>query len=540
MPEVRRKLLFKFLSCFSRPFFRNTGAFFFFFVLISPLFAAPPEGDIHIDSGIAYTNKTSVTLGLYSQLEGKEATKVKVSNTDASWSGVTAVAIVGSMTKSWTLTTGEGEKTVYARFGNDSNEWSSTYSASIIYDATAPTGGSLSINNDATYSVTDNVGLALSADGGLSGMSEINIQNGGGSDDTTIGYEESVSSWRLKNQEGTRTVQVRYKDGAGNWTSWISKTIIFDKTPPADGSVSINSGASYTSSRNVTLGLVTSDAVSGLSKMNIKNGDDSNNVTVNYTSSYSNWPLKNEEGLRTVKVRYQDKAGNWSSWINTTIIFDNNAPTAGSISINSDAAYSNDRNVTLTLSANGGFSGMSQMNIKNGDGSNNVTLSYGTSYSSWPLKNTEGTRTVSVRYKDGAGNWTSWISNTIIFDKTPPSATIAYKEGVATNQGTVNLQLASADADTMKISNVNSGWDSVTEETFSADRVWELTAGEGTKTVYARFKDAAQNWSSSFSKSIIRDYTAPTSLSITINNGSNFTTTRNVNLALGANGGASS
>ena len=67
-----------------------------------------------------------------------------------------------------------------------------------------------------------------------------------------------------------------------------------------------------------------------------------------------------------------------------------------------------------------------------------------------------------------------------------------------------------------------------------ATGIWTLAAGDGTKTVYARFKDNAGNLSAVYSDTIILDTTPPANGSIVIDKNAAKTTTGNVTLALSA------
>jgi hypothetical protein len=82
-------------------------------------------------------------------------------------------------------------------------------------------------------------------------------------------------------------------------------------------------------------------------------------------------------------------------------------------------------------------------------------------------------------------------------DTTPPTGTISINAGAATaSSRTVTLSLAASDnAGTiagMMISNDGVTWSS--EAAFSASQAWVLAAGDGTKTVYTKFKDSNGNW----------------------------------------------
>jgi hypothetical protein len=82
-------------------------------------------------------------------------------------------------------------------------------------------------------------------------------------------------------------------------------------------------------------------------------------------------------------------------------------------------------------------------------------------------------------------------------DTTPPTGSISINSGAATaSSRTVTLNLTASDnAGTiagMMISNDGVTWSS--EASFSASQAWVLAEGDGSKTVYAKFKDSNGNW----------------------------------------------
>ncbi|HAM51055.1 MAG TPA: hypothetical protein DCP92_10340 [Nitrospiraceae bacterium] len=98
----------------------------------------PPTGSITINGGAVYTKSTTVTLTMTAS-DASPPIQMCISNTTActSW---TALAT----TKSWTLTFGDGTKTVNAWFRDVwGNTTATPYSASIILDTTAPTNGTV-------------------------------------------------------------------------------------------------------------------------------------------------------------------------------------------------------------------------------------------------------------------------------------------------------------------------------------------------------------------------------------------------------------
>jgi hypothetical protein len=71
-----------------------------------------PTGTVVINGGAAATNTRTVTLTLSAIDNLSGVTQMRFSNTGTSFSGAEAFA----PTKTWTLSTGAGTKTVYAQF----------------------------------------------------------------------------------------------------------------------------------------------------------------------------------------------------------------------------------------------------------------------------------------------------------------------------------------------------------------------------------------------------------------------------------------
>ena len=94
-------------------------------------------------------------------------------------------------------------------------------------------------------------------------------------------------------------------------------------------------------------------------------------------------------------------------------------PPTGTMSINSAATYATTTAVTLTLSAADNSGTVSQMQCSN----DNVTYSTPEAYAttkSWTLTAGDGAKTVYVKFKDPAGNWSAAVSDSITLDATPP------------------------------------------------------------------------------------------------------------------------
>ena len=312
----------------------------------------------------------------------------------------------------------------------------------------------------------------------------------------------TAKAWTLAGGDGVRTVYFQVRDSVGMVSGVFSDTIALDTTAPT-GNIMINFGAAYANAVAATLSLAASDAGSGLGEMRFSN----DNATWTPWEAYGlskAWTLPAGEGAKTVYAQFRDNVGRVSSSVNDTIVLDTVAPT-GSVTINGGAAFANSPAVTLALSASDAGSGVAQMRFSN----DNATWSPWENYAAtkaWSLMVGDGQKTVYVQFRDGAMNGSSSYSDTIRLDATPPTGNIVVNGGAAvTNSTSVTLSLSASDAGSgvtqMRFSNNNvtwSGW-----EAFSARRTaWNLTSGDGTKTVYAQFRDAAGNTSGVRSDSI--------------------------------------
>ncbi len=96
-----------------------------------------PTGTIVINNGAAYTRTRGVTLTL--SCSDNACFQMQFSNDNVTWSNPAAF----SVTKNWTLTAGDGEKTVYVKYRDSVGNWSEIYSDAITLDGTPPANGTL-------------------------------------------------------------------------------------------------------------------------------------------------------------------------------------------------------------------------------------------------------------------------------------------------------------------------------------------------------------------------------------------------------------
>ena len=113
--------------------------------------------------------------------------------------------------------------------------------------------------------------------------------------------------------------------GLGNGT-FTGQSYTIDKAAPT-GTLVINGGAAATNSRNVTLTLSATDALSSVTQMRFSNTGTSFSAAEAYATTKA-WTLTTGAGTKTVYVQFKDAVGNWSTAaITDTIVLDTTAPT---------------------------------------------------------------------------------------------------------------------------------------------------------------------------------------------------------------------
>ncbi|RJQ52684.1 MAG: hypothetical protein C4521_09665, partial [Actinobacteria bacterium] len=202
----------------------------------------PPSGTMEIAAGAAYATTAGVSID--STVTG--ASDMRMRNSGDSWSVWQAY----SASKTWTLVSGDGAKTVEVEYRNEAG--SLVLSDTIVLDSAAPSG-SVVINGGADYTDTAEVSLALAATD-PNGVTRMRLSNDGIFDlpaEDWRAYATS-SSWTLSSGDGTKTVWVEYQDPAGNISPAYSDTIILT-SGPAPGTMCLNNGAALTSSQIATI-----------------------------------------------------------------------------------------------------------------------------------------------------------------------------------------------------------------------------------------------------------------------------------------------
>ena len=481
----------------------------------------PPQGSLTINDGVVATNQTDVTLKLTAR-DAVGVTAYYVSSqsanptiSDSNWNSVTSTARFSKQV-SETISAVEKSHSLYAWFRDGANKISVQTSASILYDSTAPTVSSVSINSGDSSTSNTVVNLTISASDSLSGItayyaSETSTDPSatatGWIDITKTNSLSTTKSYTISSpgQVGTftKTVYLWVKDSAGNVSDYASDSIqliITDQSAPTNPSITINSGASSTASSSVTLSLsalddggVTGYYLSQTSSTPSSSASGWTSVTsaTSYSASVSH-TLTGGSGLKTVYVWFQDSAGNVSSEANDSITYYSipniycgltNSSTAGTSALFATKLTSGSTRTT-TLSS----------------GSKNYYFFFGASSSSTYTIAWSGNALYYSVYK-GVGNHLKTSSTD------DDSATISNYSGDVIikfdpyNSGeTVSFSISGgsiidyhAEKNSYCQSAVSLSTNALTATSISTERVYQATLSSGSNNYYAKFSASSSS-----------------------------------------------
>jgi hypothetical protein len=311
----------------------------------------------------------------------------------------------------------------------------------------------------------------------------------------------TLALWHFDEAPGTTS----FLDSSGgdNSLTGVNGAATFneDTTAPS-GTMQIAGGAAYASSTSVTLDSSVSDA--NPVQMRFRDAGGAWSSWEAYADTHS-WTLPAGDGAKTVEAEYRDVAGNVLA-LSDDIILDTTAP-SGTMQIDSGATYTNTTDVTVGNSV----SGASEMRFKTYNGSSWVYTPW-TSYAataSVTLSAPDGTKKVYGYYRDAAGNLFSTL-DTIVLDTTPPSGSMQLNKGaLATNQLSVTANSSVTGATQMRFKTYNgSSWVYTPWTSYAAKATVAIAAPDGSKRVYAYYRDAAGNLFST-SDTIVLDSTPP-------------------------------
>ena len=184
-----------------------------------------PKGCVTVNGGES-VGSTSVTLSLLGTMDDSLLSQMCFSNDGSSWSGWETYAD----SKSWTLTVGDGMKTVYAKFKDEVGNISAACSDTVWLSANP----SVLINAGAVSTDAPIVNLTLK---GTAGATYMRFSNDNVNWSGTEAYSTVKTGWALATGTGTNTVYVQYYNGS--WSGSYSDTITRSQSPYTGTPISI-------------------------------------------------------------------------------------------------------------------------------------------------------------------------------------------------------------------------------------------------------------------------------------------------------------
>ena len=281
--------------------------------------ATPPTGSVTINGGAAFTTTTATTLTLAASDPESGVTQMQFSNDNVTYSTADAYAT----TKSWALASGDGVKTVYAKFKNGQNLWSAAVNDTITLDATPPALPTINAPVTPTSQPTQTLAGTRAVDAVTITLSSTTATFGAVSYPTATTWQAAVTC-----AVGSNVIQARAADSLGNTSAPAQTTIVYDPTldpNPPTGTISINSGAPYATSATVTLTLSATDQEGPVIQMRVSN-DGVTYATPEAYATTKTWTLTSGDGAKTVYAQFKDQAGNWSVAASDAITLDATPP----------------------------------------------------------------------------------------------------------------------------------------------------------------------------------------------------------------------
>src|SRR3989338_6300193 len=398
----------------------------------------------------------------------------------------------------------------------------------ITLDLDLPTG-SLLINDGDEFSTSRDITLSLTQADEGSGADQMRfkVNDGAWSDWEDIASQKDLS---LDDLDGEQTVSYEIRDQVDRISETLEETITLDRSLPT-GSILINDGDEFATSRDITLTLTGDDQTSGIGEMRFSQDGGTTWTDWEAFATTKDLSLEGADGEKTVTVELKDQAGNTDSF-QDQITLDLDLPT-GSISINDNDEFSTSRDITLSLTQADEGSGADQMRFKVNDGD----------WSDWEevasekeitLDDEDGEQTVSYEIRDQVDRISETLEETITLDRSLPTGSILINDGdeFATSRD-ITLTLT-GDDETSGIGEMRFSQDGGTTwtdwEAFATTKDLSLEGEDGEKTVRMELKDKAGN-TDSFQDQITLDLDLPTG-SLLINDGDEFSTSRDITLSL--------
>ena len=335
------------------------------------------------------------------------------------------------------------------------------------------------------------------------------------------------NSYEDKNVENgvTYYYTVRTVDTSGNEDTNTNQASATASTGgPANLQLTIDGGAQYTSSAQVTLTISATDAYE------CKYSNDGNEWSSwEAYSTTKSWALTSGDGHKDVYIQCKDSVGNTAAPVSSSIYLDTQGPEITIMSPESGGEYPGGVHLNFTLTDPISSTVTCTGKLDGGDIAIGV-VDVG-KVESISLSAGEGTHTVTISCTDNVHSAEESVTFSIV-DKATLSIHIESGSGHVSTR-TVMIDLTAKNAAYCRFSNDNTlDWGSWFGYVIPTSVQWTLSSGDGMKYVFAECKSAAGVVSDAVSDGVELDTSQHHKISVQINDGASTTNGRNVRLGL--------
>lgn len=494
-----------------------------------------PTGSITIDDGARFSTDHEVRIKITS--DASDVAEVRIVSKGES--DIMPYPVGKSINRNWTLDSLDGKKAIAVFFRDKAGNISEKPAvADIILDTQRPEKPFLNINRGLKYT-TDaegTVDIKIGTRETPTGYTVFLSNDERFAAAEKFAYKTDIKDWKLSPGDGLKTIYVKYVDQAGNESEVTSDRITLDTQKPVAKTLLINEGAEWTHKPTVALTV----KAEGADLMQVYNRPELKESTrwVAYTENIPNWILQGEEGVNTVHVRFRDAAGNYSEELVAEINLDTKPP-VGRIIINEGQEV-------LTNSAR-----MVKLNVVYNSVADEMMLSNDPEFTGakwepavkevneWMLSEGDGEKVVFAKFRDKAGLVSPVAADKILLDTKPPVNTRIMVNNnakfTAHHEGLVLVKVRAEGAKEMLVHERFAPDSTIDWEPYRPVIELHLHGDDGDKEVVARFRDEHGNESEPVSAHITLDRSAPTARLFVINNGAEWTNSKEKKVSLKLN-----
>ena len=482
-------------------------------VLGGALLGCPPTKSavtsFAINNGNASTDHRTVTLN---NVCSETPTQYMASESSA-FEGATWQAYATAPT--FTLSSGDGPKTVYFKVSNDAGESDAIDDTITLEELLPPVVTAFALKSGETSTFCREVTLDHRCTGGATQymVAESPTFEGAIWQDCAPG-----ATFTLSPGDGSKTVYFKMRNAAGESTVTSDVITLEEVAPPAVTSFSINGGASMTSVRTVTL----NNACTGAPTECVASESPSfaGGTWRPYADALT-FELSPGDGSKTVYFRVKNAGGRSAAL--SAVIIQVLPPTIISFTINGDTALTNSRTVTLANQCTGAPTHYMASESPTFEGASWRNYAPTTSFT---LSPGSGPKTVYLKVKDTVDE-SAALSDTIVLALPPTISAFAVSNGAtSTISRTVQLSNACTESPTEYMASELPTFAGALWQPYSAEPTFTLSAGTGAKAVYFKVRNQVSDTAAASDAILLID--PPALKTFSVNGGAGTTTSHAV------------